>query len=617
MVEVGNIRIKLGINSTLNTDVSKAGGALEKLRANAKKTTSDFKTLNASLVDTSKSLSLKISAPILALGAVMTKGGEDIEDYRTVLTNLYGDEVRAGKALSQLQQFNDKTPFELPGIMDAAVKLQAYGIAWEDTLRTVGDASAGMGKPLMQGVEALADAQTGEFERMKEFGIKAVELTKSNAEALGASLGDVGRTALTYTDKAGNQTLQVVDRNNRAMVQSTILAIWNEKYAGAMDQLSQNMTGIWSNIKDNITKASLSALGWNQQLGKFGENSAFEKIKSFAASVRDVTAGIAGMDARILQAGAVLAGLAAVLIPLPFVVAGLSAAWGVAAGAMTATIIPALGAVIPLLSTVGLPVIALAGGLYILEKKFGTVTTGITFFKDTLTIGLDVVKKAGIVIKDYLAEKLEKVKETIAKVTEGFASLFEFLEPLGGDLGGKIGEALDNWHEKAEAIRQANQGVTAGIKEQKSALDTLYSTTPPDAAGAGGTGGNIPDYAGKRASYEMIMGVDAAKNAGLAGWYGSAGQPTTTTGAEQTAVTMAAVTPAAPTQGKQDSIELGKISDILKQITDRVQETKLDIVKTLKEEPRKIEIETTVINNVADIKELTRKIEQAGRTSVM
>jgi hypothetical protein len=100
-------------------------------------------------------------------------------------------------------------------------------------------------------VEAMADAQTGEFERLKEFGIKAIQITKANATRMGASLTDVGKTALAFTDKMGKEAFKIIDRNNRKQVTSTIQAIWNEKYEGAMEERSKTLGGILNNMGDD------------------------------------------------------------------------------------------------------------------------------------------------------------------------------------------------------------------------------------------------------------------------------------------------------------------------------------------------------------------------------
>ena len=56
----------------------------------------------------------------------------------------------------------------------AFTKLVNLGLTPSETaLQSYGDTSAALGKDLSQMIEAVADAATGEFERLKEFGIKA------------------------------------------------------------------------------------------------------------------------------------------------------------------------------------------------------------------------------------------------------------------------------------------------------------------------------------------------------------------------------------------------------------------------------------------------------------
>ncbi|MEO2043167.1 MAG: hypothetical protein ABGX43_01075, partial [Nitrospinaceae bacterium] len=144
-------------------------------------------------------------------------------------------------------------------------------------------ADAGMGKDINMAVEALADAQTGEFERLKEFGIKAVQITKSNAKAMGATMKDVGQTALSFTDKIGKQQIKVIDRNNRKMITSTLLAIWNERYAGAMEERSKTMNGMLSNLGDSWTNFKNLVAEKILPLIKERLTGVLEKIKEWGA----------------------------------------------------------------------------------------------------------------------------------------------------------------------------------------------------------------------------------------------------------------------------------------------------------------------------------------------
>lgn len=186
------------------------------------------------------------------------------ERFNTILQTVEGSSEKAQAAMDWVSDFATKTPFELNQVMEAFVRLRAYGMDPTDgLLRTLGDTGSAMGKTVMQAVEAIADAVTGENERLKEFGIKA------------AVVGNQIRYA--YTDKAGKQQFKIVDKNNRAMIQSTLEAIWNEKYAGAMEKQSKTWVGMISNIKDQ----------WTRFANLVMENGVFDWMKSKLKLVLD------------------------------------------------------------------------------------------------------------------------------------------------------------------------------------------------------------------------------------------------------------------------------------------------------------------------------------------
>jgi len=165
----------------------------------------------------------------------------EFERFQTILETTEGSQEAARKAMLWVSDFAARTPYELATVTDAFVKLRAYGLdPTSGLLKTLGDTSAAMGKDIMQAVEAIADAVTGENERLKEFGIKA---SKSG-----------GKIAYEYTDSMGRTMVKTVDAANRAMIQSTLEAIFNEKYAGSMDRLSKTWSGMISNVGDQWTR---------------------------------------------------------------------------------------------------------------------------------------------------------------------------------------------------------------------------------------------------------------------------------------------------------------------------------------------------------------------------
>lgn len=185
-------------------------------------------------------------------GGAVVKGMVDtaaeFERFESILETLEGSKEKAAKSMSWISDFAAKTPYELAGVTDAFVKLKAYGIdpIKGDTLKTLGDTSAAMGKPIMQAVEAIADAVTGENERLKEFGIKASKVGKS--------------FVYEYTDKDGKQRKAKAGAENRDQIRETLKSIWNEKYSGAMDRMSQTWSGMVSNLKDQWARFQMMVM---------------------------------------------------------------------------------------------------------------------------------------------------------------------------------------------------------------------------------------------------------------------------------------------------------------------------------------------------------------------
>ncbi len=191
-------------------------------------------------------------AGLAGLGAVAFKGlfldtAMEFERFQTILETIEGSADGARKSMRWVEDFATRTPYELNEVTESFVKLRAYGLdPTQGLLRSLGDTASAMGKPLMQAVEAIADAVTGENERLKEFGIKA------------KAVGD--KFVYEYTENGKTMT-KSAEKSNRAMIQSTLEAIFNAKYAGAMAKQSKTFNGLLSNLQDYWTRFSNMVMG--------------------------------------------------------------------------------------------------------------------------------------------------------------------------------------------------------------------------------------------------------------------------------------------------------------------------------------------------------------------
>lgn len=240
--------------------------AVDKITPTTKQITKSFKIMHKSVRDIGSATqglmtSVGISSAAIGYGlfsAVKKVVGvsAEFEKFQAILETIEGSSEKAKNSMAWVQEFAIKTPFELATVMDSFVKLKTYGIdPTAGALSAAGNAASAMGKPIEQAVEAIADAMTGENERLKEFGIKA---SKS---------GD--KIMYSYS-KNGKEMVKVAKASNRAMIEATIKGIWNEQFSGAMDKQSKTWNGMWSNMMDGVNKFIL----------KIGNSGFFDAVKN-------------------------------------------------------------------------------------------------------------------------------------------------------------------------------------------------------------------------------------------------------------------------------------------------------------------------------------------------
>lgn len=111
---------------------------------------------------------------IIDFGRQVVAVTAEFQKLQAVLTNTLGSKSAADAAFTRIQDFASKTPFAVSQLTASFVKLANQGfVPTNEELRKLGDLAASTGKDFDQLTEAIIDAQVGEFERLKEFGIRA------------------------------------------------------------------------------------------------------------------------------------------------------------------------------------------------------------------------------------------------------------------------------------------------------------------------------------------------------------------------------------------------------------------------------------------------------------
>jgi hypothetical protein len=189
----------------------------------------------------------------------------EFDKLNASLITATGSTAGAAQAFKSLQAFAATTPYSLAESTEAFIKMRNLGLdPSERALRSYGNTSAAMGKSLSQMIEAVADAATGEFERLKEFGIKA----KQNGD----------QVAFTF------QGVTRVIGNNAKDIEAYLQGLGNTNFAGSMEARAATLDGAISNLADT----------WDSTARTVAQNGIGEAMQ---ASVAGMTGALTDLNA--------------------------------------------------------------------------------------------------------------------------------------------------------------------------------------------------------------------------------------------------------------------------------------------------------------------------------
>lgn len=185
----------------------------------------------------------------ITIGAVAGKlvsVQREFDILNSALITVTGSSQAAAREMKWITQFAKETPFGLAQATQAFVKMKSLGLdPSQAALTSYGNTASAMGKSLNQMIEAVADAATGQFTRLREFGIKA---SKQGEQ--------IEFTFQGVTTKVGN---------NAREIEQYLQQIGNVKFGDAMAQRAKTLDGAISALGDSwdglFLKISQSGIG--------------------------------------------------------------------------------------------------------------------------------------------------------------------------------------------------------------------------------------------------------------------------------------------------------------------------------------------------------------------
>lgn len=428
----------------------------DKVSRSVKKLNSRFKSLNDRLRRTAdrmssigQSLSLKLTAPIIAVGVMAIKTAADLETMQVSFESMLKSGDKAKKLMKDLIEFTAKTPFQLEGVGAAAKKLLAFGIQQENllgTMKILGDIASGANVPLGDLAQAFGKAAAkGKLmtEELNQFAERGVPIIDVLAKKMGVSKQKIFDLA-----SKGKISFRIL----RSALQSM-----TDKGGIFFDQMakqSRTLTGLFSTLRDNVNLA-LAEIG--QQLVKTFDlktkvSDAIKKIQEITARIKKFVELNPGLAKLIIK----FIGITAVIGPLLVTLAVLIKSIAVINALLFA-------------NPIGLVVVgitALTAGVIFLIDKFGglkKIMTDITdFFKNVWKSVVDAVTAQF----RFIANVIQKIRSAIG-IGGGQKNRIDLVNRTEGTTAAT----------GARNVSESDSKVTVNIKDPGNNVSSIRSST--------------------------------------------------------------------------------------------------------------------------------------------
>ena len=264
------------INTILNLRDNMSGGLIKAARntqgvskemMSATRSVVAFKNKAVSSITSATKSFVKLgtaTAGVVATLAAKTGLSEamDLEGYRLQLETATKDTQKASEIMQYAINLANKTPFEGGELVEGASKFEAMGMAAQKWLPLAGDMAAATNKSFDQATEALIDAQTGELERLKEFGITKAKILEQ---------GEKMFSGVQLVNNQGQITNQ--EKFNEALI-----ALMQDRFASGMEKQATTMKGLWSTVT-GVTKSALATITGITTDGSIRSGSALDLLK--------------------------------------------------------------------------------------------------------------------------------------------------------------------------------------------------------------------------------------------------------------------------------------------------------------------------------------------------
>lgn len=260
---LGNMVIHLGLDSQgVATGAKSAMGQLTNLKGSVEGTGSGMGLLAGGISKVTAGMAaaaagaVALAGSVAGIAAVSGWGlqlAASAEDSRVAFETMLGSTEKAKTLLGELKDFAKATPFAFPELEASARKLLAFGVGAGDitnSLRMIGDVSAGIGAPISEIAELFGKAKvqgTLYAEDINQLVGRGIPVIQEFAKQLGVSEGEVKKLA-----SEGKISFE----NLRQAFES--LTAEGSQFGGLMAKQGATLNGLWGTLWDTLGEIGTS-----------------------------------------------------------------------------------------------------------------------------------------------------------------------------------------------------------------------------------------------------------------------------------------------------------------------------------------------------------------------
>lgn len=448
--------------SKTNTELDLQSSKWNKLSQSLDGIGSKFKNVGQKLTDVGKSLSLKLTAPIVAAGTASVKFASDLEESINKVDVAFGnnsDEVLAwsettleqfgiakGTALDMAATFGDMgTSMGLTTGEASKMSTSLSGLA--------GDLASFKNIDIKQAMTALNGVFTGETESLKTLGIV---MTQTNLDAYALANGFEKTTKeMTESEKVNLRYAYVMDVTKNAHGD---FARTSDGTANSLRVFQESLKELGATMGQNILPVVTPIIQkFSELVKKFGD------LSPEAQKVILVVAGlVAAIGPLLVVGGAIASGIGSLLTLFGTISGAITV---VTTGATAAT--PAIGALATAFTVLTGPVGIVIGVVA------GLIAIGVALWKNW-----DVIKEKASQLGVWMGEKWGEIKAKTSetwdnmksKTSEAWANMKSKVEEHGGGIKGFIGASAEAnkqaWNKAFDIMDNATGGAIGRMKDK-------------------------------------------------------------------------------------------------------------------------------------------------------